>query len=142
MLFTKRVCLNWYSSMIFFFRKIRIIFESPKLGLFDKLSPDGDSKSGNFIWLQFILGQKPRLCRVPHHEIPLPKLIYCVRASICDFPQLYCYLHKIRVNLQWGKFIFEGALLLHICSQTGTPKTFILSLNMFCIIISWNWMWI
>ena len=54
-----------------------------------------------------------------------------MRASVCDFPQLYCYLHKIRVNLhtgsQWGEFIFEGALLLHICSQTGTPKTFILS---------------
>ena len=37
------------------FRKIRTIFdiknslESPKLALFDKLSPDGDSKSGNFI---------------------------------------------------------------------------------------------
>ena len=27
----------------------RIHFESPKLALFDKLSPDGDSKSGNFI---------------------------------------------------------------------------------------------
>ena len=50
MLFTKKVLLNWYSSMIFFFRKIRmkIHFESPKLTLFDKLSPDGDSKSGTF----------------------------------------------------------------------------------------------
>ena len=27
----------------------KIHFESPKLALFDKLSPDGDSKSGNFI---------------------------------------------------------------------------------------------
>ena len=37
---------------VFFFRKIwmmKIHFESPKLALFDKLSPDGDSKSGNFI---------------------------------------------------------------------------------------------
>ena len=46
------------------------------LALFDELSLDGDSKSGNFIWLQLILGQKPCLCRVPDHEIPLPKLIY------------------------------------------------------------------
>ena len=37
----------------------RIHFESPKLALTDELSPDGDLKSGNFIWLQLILGQKP-----------------------------------------------------------------------------------
>ena len=30
----------------------------------------------NFIWLQLILGQKPCLCWVLDHEIPLPKLIY------------------------------------------------------------------
>ena len=65
MIFSKKVRLNWYCSMKFFFRKIRMIFdieihfESPKLALFDELSPDGDSKSGNFIWLQLILGQKP-----------------------------------------------------------------------------------
>ena len=56
----------------------KIHFESPKLALFDKLSPDGDSKSGNFIWLKLILGQKPCLCRVQDHEIPLPKLIYYI----------------------------------------------------------------
>ena len=27
--------------------------------IFDELSPDGDPKFGNFIWLQLILGQKP-----------------------------------------------------------------------------------
>ena len=27
--------------------------------IFDKLSPNGDPKFGNFIWLQSILGQKP-----------------------------------------------------------------------------------
>ena len=37
----------------------KIHFESPKLVLFDKLSPDGDSKFRNFIWLQLIHGQKP-----------------------------------------------------------------------------------
>jgi hypothetical protein len=41
------------------FLTYKIRFESPKLALFDKLSPDGDSKSGNFIWLQLILGKKP-----------------------------------------------------------------------------------
>ena len=39
----------------------KIHFESPKLALFNKLSPDGDSNSGNFIWLQLILGKKPCL---------------------------------------------------------------------------------
>ena len=34
------------------------------------------TKFGNFIRLQLILGQKPCLCRVLDHEIPLPKLIY------------------------------------------------------------------
>ena len=64
-LFTKKVRLNWYSSMKLFFRKFRMIFdiENPlwksKIGTFDELSPDGDSKSGNFISLQLILGQKP-----------------------------------------------------------------------------------
>ena len=92
MLFTKKVRLNSYSSMNFFLERFgwlltyKIHFESPKLALFDKLSPDGDSKSGNFIWLQLILGQKPCLCRVPHHEIPLPKLIYwrssCIRNRV------------------------------------------------------------
>ena len=36
----------------------KIHFESPKLVLFDNLSPDGDSKFRNFIWLQLIHGQK------------------------------------------------------------------------------------
>ena len=88
MLFTKNLRLNWYSSMKIFFRKIWMIFDienskfkSPKLALFDKLSLDGDSKSGNFIWLQLILGQKPCLCWVPDHKIPLPKLIYYITAQ-------------------------------------------------------------
>ena len=57
MLFTKKVGLNWYSSMRIFLERFgwfltsKIHFESPKLSLFDKMSPDGDSKSGNFIWL-------------------------------------------------------------------------------------------
>ena len=78
---TKNVLLNWYYPTKFFLEKfgwfltLKIHFESPNVGLFDKLSPDGDSKSGNFIWLQLILGQKPCLCRVHNHEIPLPKLI-------------------------------------------------------------------
>ena len=52
MIFTKKVRLNWYSSMKFFFRKIRMIFDienslwKSKIGTFDKLSPDEDSKSG------------------------------------------------------------------------------------------------
>ena len=66
MLFTKKVRLNWYSPMKFFFRKIQMTFDienslwKSKIGNFDELSPDGDLKSGNFIWLQLILGQKPR----------------------------------------------------------------------------------
>ena len=58
--------LNWYSSMKFFFRKIRMIFDIEnslwkyKIGPFWwAVSPNGDSKFGNFIWLQLILGQKP-----------------------------------------------------------------------------------
>ena len=44
--------------------------------IFDEPSLDGAPKFGNFIWLQLILGQKPCVCQVPHHKIPLPKLIY------------------------------------------------------------------
>ena len=65
MLFTKKVCLNWYSLMKFFFLKDSDDFWHRKLSLkvqnwhiFLKLSPDGDSKSVKFIWLQLILGQK------------------------------------------------------------------------------------
>ena len=47
MLFTKKVRLNWYSSMKdsddFWHRKFTLKVQ--KLALFDKLSPDGDSKS-------------------------------------------------------------------------------------------------
>ena len=70
MLFTKKVRLNWYSSMKFFFRKIWMIFDiknslwSPKLPLFDKVSPDGDTKFGNFIWLQLIFDQKSCFFRI------------------------------------------------------------------------------
>ena len=41
----------------------KIHFESPILALFEKLSPDGDSKFGNFIWLQLVFGQKPCFLR-------------------------------------------------------------------------------
>ena len=60
MLFTKKVRLNWYSSMKNIFRKIRMIFDTEntlwksKIALFDELSPDGDSKSGNF-WPKTLL---------------------------------------------------------------------------------------
>ena len=30
-----------------------------KIATFDEVSTDGDTKFGNFIWLQFIFGQKP-----------------------------------------------------------------------------------
>ena len=47
------------------FRKFRMIFDienslwKSKIGTFDHLSPDRDTKFGNFIWLQWIFGQKP-----------------------------------------------------------------------------------
>ena len=39
--------------------------ESPKLTLFDELSPDGDSKSGNFIWLQSTVDSWPKTLPMP-----------------------------------------------------------------------------
>ena len=66
MLFTKKVRLNWYSSMKIFLVKIQMIFDienslwKSKIGTFWRtVTRCGDSKSGNFVWLQMILGQKP-----------------------------------------------------------------------------------
>ena len=111
MLFTKKVCLNWYSSMIFF-RKIRMIFDivnslwKSKIGtfaLFDKLSPDGDSKSGNFIWLQLILGQKTFLLRT--HKACYAKSKYSL-SSMVIYLRSFCLVRKkkggfVRENNFW-----------------------------------------
>ena len=100
--FSNKVVLKLKSAKNAFYKKgvLKLIFFNENLDDFwhskftlnvqnwHFLTPDGDSKFGNFIRLQLILGQKPCLCRVPDHEIPLPKLIYCtsvpLTSYICD----------------------------------------------------------
>ena len=48
---TKNVLLNWYSSMKKKLRKIRMIFESQILALFDSSPLIQNSKFNNFLWV-------------------------------------------------------------------------------------------
>ena len=99
MLFTKEVRLNWYSSMNSFFRKIRIIFDIENSRWKFKIGTFWQSVTGNFIWLQLILGQKPCLCKVPNLKIPIPKLIYWVWNYTAVFTHLRTG-RKIAKNVQ------------------------------------------
>ena len=116
-----------------FTKKVRL----PELELFDELSPDGDSKSGNFIWLQLILGQKTLLFRthtafyakskysllyihVSIFETLLNKVSYMFSASygicMCLFKhpliwQVTCLLLESQLQIWFSLHIF------HLCSS-------------------------
>ena len=62
-------------------------------------------ESGNFIWLQLILCQKPCLCRVPDHEIPQPKLIYYVDWGCMS--EIWISKLNLRFGLNWEVFDSE-----------------------------------